>query len=197
MAVRRRVRAGHAPGGGRPSPRRLAAGRRAHPLPAGDLRPSRQLAFLRNDRCSGSTPVPEADRDGEPLTEGFVEAFGVMPSIRRAGVGSALQATAIEYCRPAGCHQMRSRSPITSVENHALKITAGYVIKPAVGHSVRPDTGTGRPRTTEACHKPRRPRPRPHPLQHILAGFRSSPVRVSRSTRRSGGEHDGRCSLSG
>jgi len=34
-------------------------------------------------------------------------------------------------CRAAGCYQMRSRSPVTSVENYALKLVAGYVLHPS------------------------------------------------------------------
>lgn len=69
--------------------------------------------------------------NGSILTEGYVEAFGVDPGARRLGVGTALQASAIESCRSAGCYQMRSRSPITSTENYALKIAAGYVLHPS------------------------------------------------------------------
>lgn len=74
---------------------------------------------------------PPVIHDGTPLTEGFVEAFGVEPGSRRRGIGSALQAKAQERCRALGCHQMRSRSPVTSVENYALKVDAGYVIHPS------------------------------------------------------------------
>jgi GNAT superfamily N-acetyltransferase len=69
--------------------------------------------------------------DGESLKEGYVEAFGVDPQLRRRGIGTALQQHAAQLCRIAGCYQMRSRSPITSTENYALKITAGYVLHPA------------------------------------------------------------------
>lgn len=69
--------------------------------------------------------------DGSPLTEGYVEAFGVEPRSRRHGIGTALQEHAAMRCREAGCHQMRSRSPVTSVENYALKVAAGYVLHPS------------------------------------------------------------------
>jgi len=74
---------------------------------------------------------PAVMRNGMPLTEGFVEAFGVDPQLRRRGVGTALQQCAAGQCRGAGCYQMRSRSPVTSVENYALKIAAGYVLDPS------------------------------------------------------------------
>ena len=69
--------------------------------------------------------------NGEPLREGYVEAFGVDPRWRRRGIGTALQHYAARQCRIAGCHQMRSRSPVTSTENYALKIAAGYVLHPS------------------------------------------------------------------
>jgi len=74
---------------------------------------------------------PPVLRSGALLTEGYVEAFGVDPALRRHGIGSTLQATAIRRCRAAGCHQMRSRSPTTSTENYALKIETGYVLTPS------------------------------------------------------------------
>lgn len=74
---------------------------------------------------------PVVMHNGVPLTEGFVEAFGVDPQLRRRGVGTALQQCAARQCRNAGCYQMRSRSPVTSVENYALKIAAGYVLDPS------------------------------------------------------------------
>jgi GNAT superfamily N-acetyltransferase len=74
---------------------------------------------------------PAVMRDGSPLTEGYVEAFGVEPRSRRRGIGTALQDHAARRCREAGCHQMRSRSPVTSAENYALKVAAGYVLHPS------------------------------------------------------------------
>ena len=74
---------------------------------------------------------PPVVHGGFPLTEGYVEAFGVDAEFRRLGIGSALQARAIEHCRALGCHQMRSRSPVTSAANYALKIDAGYVLHPS------------------------------------------------------------------
>jgi GNAT superfamily N-acetyltransferase len=70
-------------------------------------------------------------RDGQPLREGYVEAFGVDPGLRRRGTGTALQRHAARWCRIAGCYQMRSRSPVTSGENYALKIAAGCVLHPS------------------------------------------------------------------
>lgn len=74
---------------------------------------------------------PAVMHHGEPLREGYVEAFGVDPQRRRRGIGTALQQHAAGQCRVAGCYQMRSRSPVTSTENYALKIAAGYVLHPS------------------------------------------------------------------
>ena len=52
---------------------------------------------------------PAVLHNGEPLREGYVEAFGVDPRRRRRGIGTALQQYAAWQCRMAGCHQMRSR----------------------------------------------------------------------------------------
>ena len=74
---------------------------------------------------------PGVIHNGELLKEGYVEAFGVDPQLRRRGIGTALQQHAAQQCRIAGCYQMRSRSPVTSTENYALKIAAGYVLHPS------------------------------------------------------------------
>jgi len=57
---------------------------------------------------------PPVMRDAVALTEGFIEAFGVAPASRRRGIGSALQAAAQQRCHALACHQIRSRSPVTS-----------------------------------------------------------------------------------
>src|SRR6185437_8592917 len=74
---------------------------------------------------------PAVTYHGESLKEGYVEAFGVDPQLHRRGIGTALQQHAAQQCRIAGCYQMRSRSPVTSTENYALKIAAGYVLHPS------------------------------------------------------------------
>lgn len=79
----------------------------------------------------GRTPIVQNDR---PLREGYVEAFGVLPEYRRQGIGQCLQECAIKRCKEQGCFQMRSRSPVTSVENYALKIKMGYAIHPDHEH---------------------------------------------------------------
>jgi GNAT superfamily N-acetyltransferase len=74
---------------------------------------------------------PILDAVGQPLREGYVEAFGVLPLYRRQGIGQALQEHAIAYCRNQHCYQIRSRSPVTSVENYALKLKMGYAVHPS------------------------------------------------------------------
>lgn len=74
------------------------------------------------------TPIVVA---GAALREGDVEAFGVLPEHHRRGIGQRLQAWAIKLCRERGCYQSRSRSPIASVENYALKLKLGYAIQPS------------------------------------------------------------------
>ena len=105
-------------------------------------RESHVVAAFEGGRCAGFLRYliqvigaeegrPPVLRQGRALTEGYVEAFGVDPQLRRRGIGTALQQHAIRRCRAAGCHQMRSRSPVTSTENYALKLAAGYVVQPS------------------------------------------------------------------
>ena len=103
---------------------------------------SHVLAAFDGDECLGflrflvqvigtEESRPPVVHHGVPLTEAYVEAFGVDPRARRRGIGSSLQDRAINDARAARCHQMRSRSPVTSVANYALKIAAGYVLSPS------------------------------------------------------------------
>lgn len=80
-------------------------------------------------RDVGRPPIYAAE--GTPLREGYVEAFGVLPEHRRHGIGQRLQERAIDWCREHGCYQIRSRSPINSHENYALKLKMGYAIHPS------------------------------------------------------------------
>jgi len=77
------------------------------------------------------TPIVVA---GQPLREGYVEAFGVLADYRRQGIGEQMQARAIALCQARGCYQIRSRSPITSYQNYALKLKMGYAIHPSQEH---------------------------------------------------------------
>ena len=98
-------------------------------------------AFL-DDQCVGFLRLliqiigsdegrPPVKYGGEPLREGYVMAFAVVPQHRRQGIGQRLQERAIAVCQQRGCYQIRSRSPITSYENYALKLKMGYAIHPS------------------------------------------------------------------
>jgi GNAT superfamily N-acetyltransferase len=84
------------------------------------------IQIIGNDE--GRPPITHA---GEPLREGYVMAFAVVPQYRRQGIGQRLQEQAITLCHQRGCYQIRSRSPITSRENYALKLKMGYAIHPS------------------------------------------------------------------
>lgn len=97
----------------------------------------RYVGFLRCfvqviGREEGRPPVRDAT--GAPLREGYVEAFGVLPEYRRRGIGRCLQEAAIAHCRARSCYQIRSRSPVTSVENYALKLAMGYAVQPSLAN---------------------------------------------------------------
>ena len=79
-------------------------------------------------RDAGRPPIL---RDEAPLREGYVEAFAVHPTYRRRGIGQRLQEHAIELSIARECYQIRSRSPLTSRENYALKLKMGYAIHPS------------------------------------------------------------------
>ncbi|MCU0495171.1 MAG: GNAT family N-acetyltransferase [Chloroflexaceae bacterium] len=80
-------------------------------------------------REEGRPPV--LNSTGEPLREGYVEAFGVRPGERRQGLGQQLQEHAIALCRQRGCYQIRSRSPVYAYENYGLKLKMGYTLHPS------------------------------------------------------------------
>lgn len=108
----------------------------------GHAETSHIVAAWKADRCVGflrfhtrqvgsDAGRPPVVHQGTPLREGYVDAFGVDPGWRRQGIGNDLQAFAVDHCRQSGCHQMRSRSPVTSTENYSLKIAAGYTLHPS------------------------------------------------------------------
>ena len=53
------------------------------------------------------------------------------PAARRHGIGQRLQARAMVLCQQRHCYQIRSRSPITSYENYALKLKLGFGVHPS------------------------------------------------------------------
>ena len=79
-------------------------------------------------RDRGRPPLTHA---GQLLHEGYVEAFGVAPASRRQGIGQRLQERAMALCQQRHCYQLRSRSPITSHANYALKLKLGFAVHPS------------------------------------------------------------------
>ncbi|MBV9470261.1 MAG: GNAT family N-acetyltransferase [Abitibacteriaceae bacterium] len=76
--------------------------------------------------------------EGEPTIEAKSVAFAVRPEFRRQGIGRRLQEAAIEWARELGCYQLRSRSYYSCQENHALKLSMGFAIQPAVQKEAHP-----------------------------------------------------------
>lgn len=74
---------------------------------------------------------PPVLMEGKPMSECYVEAFGVSPENRRLGIGQALQERVIDIARSLGCYQIRSRSPSDATENYGLKLKMGYVVHPS------------------------------------------------------------------
>ena len=71
------------------------------------------------------------DANGITLREGYVDAFGVLAEYRRGGIGRRLQERVTELCIERDCYQIRSRSPTSSKENYALKLSLGYAVQPS------------------------------------------------------------------
>lgn len=119
----------------------LPSAQESHVL--GAFNGSRCVGFLRYliQVIGAEEGRPAVTHKGTPLREGFVEAFGVDPQLRRRGIGTALQRCAARLCREAGCYQMRSRSPVTSAGNYAMKVAAGYVLHPVA--KTTPTTSCG------------------------------------------------------
>jgi hypothetical protein len=74
---------------------------------------------------------PQRRRGIETAPQSRRRGIETVPQSRRRGIGAASRRRAARQCRIAGCYQMRSRSPVTSGENYALKIAAGYVLHPS------------------------------------------------------------------
>ncbi len=81
---------------------------------------------------------PPCFLNGQSLFEAKAATFAVRPEYRRQGIGRRLQIEAIEWARELGCYQLRSRSPYSSAENHALKLSMGFAIQPAVQAEATP-----------------------------------------------------------
>ena len=70
--------------------------------------------------------------DGSAAVEAKSVAFAVRPEWRRRGIGRRLQEAAIDWARELRCYQLRSRSAYRCTENHALKLSLGFGIQPAL-----------------------------------------------------------------
>ena len=81
---------------------------------------------------SGGIDRPVEDAEGESLRETFVMTFAVDEAYRRRGIGRALQEAALVWTRERGGVQMRSWSSLDKPKNHALKLSMGFAMHPAV-----------------------------------------------------------------
>jgi GNAT superfamily N-acetyltransferase len=69
---------------------------------------------------------------GEVLTEAKVLSFGVKPTLRRQGIGRALQEGCLREAARLGCYQVRSHSGGEHDENHQLKLAMGFGVHPVI-----------------------------------------------------------------
>jgi GNAT superfamily N-acetyltransferase len=86
---------------------------------------------------SRSEGGPVLCEKGVPLTEGYVQTFGVREDRRGHGIGTALQEAALRRVRELGCYQLRSWSDVNHPENYAIKLKLGFAAHPAIYHSER------------------------------------------------------------
>jgi GNAT superfamily N-acetyltransferase len=75
---------------------------------------------------------PGLERDGTPVLEAKVVAIFVRPEVRRRGIGTSLKKAAMSWARDFGCYQIRERSDCRAEANHALNLSMGYGMQPAV-----------------------------------------------------------------
>lgn len=77
----------------------------------GAFRGARYVGFLRYliQVIGADEGWPAVTYNGAALREGYVEAFGVDPRLRRRGVGTALQEHAMRQCR--GCRVLPDAVP--------------------------------------------------------------------------------------
>lgn len=75
---------------------------------------------------------PGLERNGRPVHEAKVVAFFVRPEYRRRGIGRRLKQSAISWAGDLECYQVRERSCYSNIENHALNISMGFGMQPAV-----------------------------------------------------------------
>ena len=73
---------------------------------------------------------PVVERDGPPLTEAKIIAFGVRPAHRRQGIGRVLQEHVLGRARALRCYQVRSVSHGSRQAHHQLKLSMGFAVEP-------------------------------------------------------------------
>ncbi len=111
------------------------------PIPGYDQRDSRYLVATFNGEIVGELrliviPIgPESDLpavkvSGRELRQAKVMEFVVLPQFRRRGIGTRLQESAMNLARSLGCYQLASFSYSGNVENHALKLSMGFTVRP-------------------------------------------------------------------
>ncbi len=98
----------------------------------GHISLKKQILVAPATEWSGGEVTPITRPDGSELHEMFVYTFAVDEDQRRRGVGQMLQLAALDLTRAAGCYQMRSWSSADHLANHALKISLGFSVHPAV-----------------------------------------------------------------
>ncbi len=74
--------------------------------------------------------LPAAKIDGRELLQAKVMNFFVLPRLRRRGIGVGLQNASISLARSLDCYQLASFSYSQNVENHVLKLSMGFAVRP-------------------------------------------------------------------
>ena len=86
------------------------------------------------NRTAAGPGLPVQVKDVQPGTAGFELVLALAARVLaqdRYLTWHFPDALESQQCRIAGCYRMRSRSPVTSTENYALKIAAGYILHPS------------------------------------------------------------------
>jgi len=82
------------------------------------------LRFVLQD-IGPDTDCPPISWKGQNLREAKVIAFGVVPGLRRQGIGRKLQESLQQHAQILGCYQIRSHSSGDNLANHQLKLSLG------------------------------------------------------------------------
>jgi GNAT superfamily N-acetyltransferase len=99
---------------------------------AGHISIRQQPLTIPASSLTGGDALPLTGAAGEPLSEAFVQSFGVEEPQRRRGIGRALQQAALAQAHALGCWQLRSWSSADRDANYALKISLGFAVVPAL-----------------------------------------------------------------